>query len=138
MLTCWGDATPVTPGVNDPGSGWGVWSAEYQFVLQYAPAADPTTWTDAGTGLANATSATLTPGPVTAANQGSYVFRVVARNAMGDAPSAAVAPSIPPSIPAGLTATAVPVAPADTTASVQLSWTASTPDQAAGYAVQRA
>ena len=134
----WGDATPVTPGVNDPGSGWGVWSAEYQFVLQYAPAADPTTWTDAGTGLANATSATLTPGPVTAANQGSYVFRVVARNAMGDAPSAAVAPSIPPSIPAGLTATAVPVAPADTTASVQLSWTASTPDPANGYAVQRA
>ena len=134
----WGDATPVTPGVNDPGSGWGVWSAEYQFVLQYAPAADPTTWTDAGTGLANATSATLTPGPVTAANQGSYVFRVVARNAMGDAPSAAVAPSIPPSIPAGLTATALPVAPADTTASVQLSWTASAPDPANGYAVQRA
>ncbi len=134
----WTDATPVTSGVNDPGSGWGVWSAEYQFRFQYAPVADQSTWTDAGTALANATSTTLDVGAITSANQNDYVFRVVARNAEGDAFSAAVGPSVPPSAPAGLTATAQPVAAADPTAGIQLDWTGSTPDPAATYAVQRA
>jgi len=134
----WVDPTPVSPGVNDPGSGWGVWSAEYQFRLQYSLAADQSTWTDAGTALANAASATLPTGTITAASQGDYVFRIVARNAEGDSPSVAAAPALPPSIPAGLVASALPVAPADATASVQLTWSPSAPDPATGYAVQRA